>query len=292
MDLFSAEYILFLLPAKVLIYCILPGKWRRHWLTLISLLFLGSFGLLSTAVALTVSLITYGASIRIASSTTTHTKKVWSLTGISSIVSLLLFSRIIEGDQGFGNWALVGLSYYGLMSIAYLADVYSGKTAVAVNYFTMALYTIYFPHLIAGPISQPADLLPQFQRLPLPSRKTVAVALKQILYGLFCKLVLADRMGILVDPVLDNDGGSNFWLYVSASFGYSIQIYFDFAGYSFLVVGISRLFGLSIINNVNRPYLATTTKEFWKRWHISLTDWLRRYLYIPLGGAGTAGYFL
>ena len=285
MDLFSAEYILFLLPVKVVVYRLLPGKWRRHWLGLISLLFLSSFGFSSTAVALLVSQITFRTAIGIAGAGGSRQKKGWVLTGILSIIGMLLLSRVLEENPGLVYWQSVGLSYYGLMCIAYLADVYSERVDVEVSYPKMVLYTVYFPHLVAGPISRPADLLPQFHNLTLPSRKTLAIALKQILYGLFCKLVVADRMGTLVDPVLDHDGSVDFWPYVLASFGYSIQIYFDFAGYSFLVVGISRLFGLSIINNFNRPYLATTTKEFWKRWHISLTEWLRRYLYLPLGGS-------
>ena len=284
MDIFSAEYILLFLPFQVLVYRVLPESARRYWLGLVSLLFLSSFGLWSMGVALLVSLITHLVAIRITGSAATRIKKGWCFAGIGAIVGILLLSRIADQTTALGVPARVGLSYYGLMCIAYLADVYSDRSSLAADYFATVLYTAYFPQLVAGPISKPADLLPQLGNLTLPSQKVIAVGLKRILYGLFCKLVVADRMGSLVDPILDERGSADLWHFVAASSGYSLQIYFDFAGYSFLVVGISRLFGIEIVNNFNRPYLATSTREFWRRWHISLTDWLRRYLYLPLGG--------
>lgn len=147
------------------------------------------------------------------------------------------------------------------------------------------LFVCFFPQILAGPISKAKDLLPQIKtKRPFDYDKAVE-GLKWLLWGMFMKVVMADRLGLYVDTVLGNYGYNSGISCFVASICYTFQIYGDFAGYSLMAIGVGRLLGFNLINNFNHPYLSVSITEFWRRWHISLSTWLKDYVYIPLGGS-------
>ena len=178
----------------------------------------------------------------------------------------------------------IGISFYTFQTLSYAIDVYRGSQRAARSFLDFALYISFFPQLVAGPIVRSSVFLPQLRRAPRVATYDVEAALVRIGSGLVKKVVFADVLGGYVDPVFsspDTYGGLNLLL---AVYAYAFQIYFDFSGYSDIAIGLARLFGYRIPENFDRPYLAASPREFWRRWHISLSTWLRDYLYVSLGG--------
>lgn len=184
------------------------------------------------------------------------------------------------------NWVMpLGISFYTLQAIGYLLDVYMQRIKPEYNWWNYMLFVSFFPQIASGPISKASDLLPQIKA----KRKFDAVqfvqGLKWLLWGMFLKVVVADRLALNVNDayvhMLTNSGLTLFM----ASIFYSMQIYCDFAGYSFMALGVGKIMGFELINNFQRPYLSQSITEFWHRWHISLSTWLKDYIYIPLGGS-------
>ena len=183
------------------------------------------------------------------------------------------------------NWAVpIGISFYTFQALGYMWDVYYGKIK-AENCFTdYVLFCSFFPQTASGPISRYSELMPQI-KTPHPFNYKQGVdGLKILLWGVFLKVVIADRLGIYVNTVYSNYIHYSGLNCLVASIFYTIQIYCDFAGYSLMAVGIGKCLGFDLVNNFRRPYFATSITDFWKRWHISLTRWLTAYVYIPLGG--------
>lgn len=184
------------------------------------------------------------------------------------------------------NWAIpVGISFYTFQALGYLFDVYYRRENVEKSFVDYALFVCFFPQVFSGPISKAGELLPQIKQKRTFKYDQGVQGLKFLLWGMFLKLVLADRLGLYVDKVAADyamySGGT---CALSAIF-YSLQIYGDFAGYSLMAVGVAKLLGFDLINNFNRPYLASSITAFWKRWHISLTRWLTQQVYVPMGGS-------
>lgn len=181
----------------------------------------------------------------------------------------------------------IGFSYYVFQAIAYLIDIWRGRIQAESNPAYFALYLCYFPKFISGPIERPETFLPQLTRLreaKLFDLQRLSLSFTELLYGYFLKLVIADRLGIYVRAIFRSyESISWVWLMAGALF-YTLQLYADFAGYSALAVGISRLFGIDLTQNFDAPYLALGITEFWRRWHRSLSAWFKEYVYIPLGG--------
>jgi len=196
----------------------------------------------------------------------------------------------LAGSSGFDQSPLldmvlpVGISFYTFQSLSYSIDVYRGALRPTRSFVDLALYVAFFPQLVAGPIVRATNFLPQLKQMPEVRAADVEEGLARIAGGFVKKVVLADSLARYCDSVfgnLDAYGGLNLWL---ASVAYAYQIYFDFSGYSDIAIGTARLFGFRIPENFDRPYLATNPRDFWRRWHISLSTWLRDYLYISLGG--------
>jgi len=178
----------------------------------------------------------------------------------------------------------LGISFYTFETISYVVDVYQGRFQPARNLVDYALYIMFFPHLAAGPIVRPRDFLPQVQRRKRFSWYRLVVGLLICLVGLFKKAVIADHMPPVVDPVFEHPqlySSAAVWL---ATLAYTVQIYCDFSGYSDMAMGMAHMLGFKLPLNFNLPYFAANITEFWRRWHISLSSWLRDYLYVPLGG--------
>lgn len=179
----------------------------------------------------------------------------------------------------------VGISFYTFQAISYTIDVYRRKLEPTNDIVAFFAFISFFPQLVAGPIERATNLLPQFLR---PRKFDYAVAVdgcRQILWGLFKKMVVADNCATYVNKVFDapdSFGGINLWL---AAFLFTFQIYGDFSGYSDIAIGVAKLFGINLMRNFKTPYFSRDIAEFWRRWHISLTTWFRDYIYIPLGGS-------
>jgi len=178
----------------------------------------------------------------------------------------------------------IGISFFTLKSLSYTIDVYRGVLPPCRSFWRYAMFVSYFPDLIAGPIVRASVFLPQLTRSLRPSWDRAPAGTQLILIGLTKKLVIADQLAVLVDTVFDAPGQFSPLTVASAVFAYSLQIYCDFSGYSDIAIGVSHLIGIDLPENFNMPYLATSLSDFWRRWHITLSQWLRDYLYIPLGG--------
>jgi D-alanyl-lipoteichoic acid acyltransferase DltB (MBOAT superfamily) len=178
----------------------------------------------------------------------------------------------------------VGISFYTFQTLSYVVDVYRGDVNVENNLGIYAAYISFFPQLVAGPIERARNLLPQIKGQKKFNYEQATYGLKLIAWGLFKKMLIADMLSPYVDKVFSEVGSYEGLSLVVASVFFSIQIYCDFSGYSDMAVGIAKLFGIDIMFNFRAPYFAKSVREFWSRWHISLSTWFRDYVYIPLGG--------
>ena len=184
----------------------------------------------------------------------------------------------------------VGISFFTFQGMSYLADVHAGRLAPA-RLLDVTLLMSFFPHLVAGPIVRGADLLPQFAETPRLTRDMASMGLILILWGLFKKAVVASELSTgLVDPVFFDPAAHSQIDLIAAAYGYAVQIYCDFSAYSDMAVGIAALLGYRFPINFNQPYRAVSLQDFWRRWHISLSSWLRDYLYIGALGGNRKGF--
>ncbi|MBQ7550461.1 MAG: MBOAT family protein [Bacteroidales bacterium] len=179
----------------------------------------------------------------------------------------------------------VGISFYTFQALSYSIDVYRGKIEPTTDIIAFFAFISFFPQLVAGPIERATNLLPQFLKKREFDYDTAVDGMRQILWGLFKKIVVADNCAVYVDQVFSNytnESGSTLLL---AAIFFTFQIYGDFSGYSDIAIGTAKLFGIKLMRNFNVPYFSRDIAEFWRRWHISLTTWFRDYVYIPLGGS-------
>lgn len=183
------------------------------------------------------------------------------------------------------NWAIpVGISFFTFQAVGYFFDVYRGKEKAERSFPDYMLFCSFFPQTASGPISTASELLPQIKSEKKFVFSNGVAGLKYVLWGVVLKCVFADRLGLYVDTVMNNYEHFSGRNCAIAAILYTFQIYGDFAGYSLMAIGIAKTLGFDLINNFRRPYFADSITEFWKRWHISLTRWLTRHVYIPLGG--------
>lgn len=179
----------------------------------------------------------------------------------------------------------VGISFYTFMICGYLIDVYRGDVKAERSPAVYAAFVCFFPQTAAGPIGRAGDLIPQLKAAKTPEKSDLREGILFFSWGLFLKYVLADNLGLLVDSAYAAPQNASGLTLLLAAAVYSVQIYCDFAGYSMLALGAGRFFGIRLINNFRAPYLAGDSREFWRRWHISLSTWFRDYLYFPLSGS-------
>lgn len=200
---------------------------------------------------------------------------------IISIINSLSQNKIIE----LTNIILpIGISFYTFQALSYVIDVYRGHNKAQKNIFNLALYISFFPQLIAGPIVKYHDIENQILNRN-ESLENIFYGIKRFIYGLSKKVILANMFALSCDEILkqpaDELGTALVWC---ASVLYTLQIYYDFSGYSDMAIGLGKMFGFNFLENFNYPYISKSIKEFWRRWHISLSTWFKEYLYIPLGG--------
>lgn len=178
----------------------------------------------------------------------------------------------------------IGLSFHTFQAMSYTIEVYRGNIKAERNFGIYALYVMFYPQLVAGPIERPQNLLHQFYEKHYFEYLRIVEGLKQMLWGLFKKLVIADRLAIYVNAVYNNPEEHNGITFIFATIFFAFQIYCDFSGYSDIAIGAANVMGFKLMTNFNRPYFSRSISEFWKRWHISLSTWFKDYLYFSLGG--------
>lgn len=223
-------------------------------------------------------------------------KKIFLAIGVFvGVFSLLYFKycnffleelcRMIKIDKVTLNIILpLGISFYSFSAIAYLIDVYREKYSVEKNFINFTLYMMFFPKITCGPIVRGKEFIPQIKKYRGLTIEDLMVGMQIFVFGMFKKLVLADHLGVFVDDVFYAPNAFHTVSVILAVFSYSMQIYFDFSGYSDMAIGIAKMLGIEFSANFNLPYVAQSVPEFWKRWHISLSSWFQEYLYYPLGG--------
>ncbi|MEM7405821.1 MAG: MBOAT family protein [Pseudomonadota bacterium] len=247
------------------------------------------------------SLINYGAGVALRSTDDTRRRKLVLALGIAANLAILGFFKYYgffvesldaalhvlgwQRDLLFLDLILpVGISFFTFQGISYVVDTYRGKLHVAPGLVDVLLYISFFPQLVAGPIVRAAHFLPQLTRPPAVATQTT-FGLTLIVWGLFKKVVVATHLAEnVVDPVFFDPLGFGTWDVLIATYAYAVQIYCDFSAYSDIAIGVAALLGFQFPRNFDQPYRAASLRDFWRRWHISLSSWLRDYLYIPLGG--------
>jgi alginate O-acetyltransferase complex protein AlgI len=204
---------------------------------------------------------------------------------INEIITDLLYGVGYDNPIPYLSILLpIGLSFHTFQAMSYTIEVYRGNQKAERNFGIYALYVMFYPQLVAGPIERPQNLIHQFYEKHAFDYHRIVNGLKQILWGLFKKIVIADRLALYVNAVYDNPTEHNGSTLLLATFFFAFQIYCDFSGYSDIAIGAARVMGFKLMTNFNRPYFAKSISEFWKRWHISLSTWFKDYLYISLGG--------
>lgn len=275
------------------------------FLILVSYLLYMNFKPAYALVLFGVTLVTYwGGQILYLGNGESNTKKrkrlVWLL-ALLALLPLLIFkyynflnNSISDGLAAIGlqfslpglNWAVpVGISFFTFQAVGYMLDVYHGCIHREKNFLDYVLFVSFFPQVASGPISKASELLPQIKTAKTFNYDQAVIGLRYLLWGMFLKVALADRTGIYVDTVFaeyTKFSGAGCFI---GSLLYSVQIYADFAGYSLMAVGLGKTLGFDLINNFKRPYFSVSITDFWRRWHISLSRWLKDYVYIPLGGS-------
>ena len=204
---------------------------------------------------------------------------------LDNFVNAFSFFGTSINSQGLNIILPVGISFYTFQTLSYTIDIYKRNLEPTKNFIAFTAFVCFFPQLVAGPIERATNLLPQFYKKRLFDYSKAVDGLKQILWGLFKKIVIADNCAEFANQIFNNSADMNGSTLVLGAIFFAFQIYGDFSGYSDIAIGTSRLFGFNLKQNFATPYFSRDIAEFWRRWHISLSSWFRDYLYIPLGGS-------
>jgi len=299
----SLEFLIFF-PLVVAIYFIIPKKIRYIWLLVTSYYFYMGWNAQYALLIATSTIITYLSGIMLWKFKQGWVRKLTVAVSFVSNLGILVFYKyfdfildninIVLANIGvelisnpFDVLLPVGISFYTFQALSYTVDVYRGEVEAEKNPFRYAVFVSFFPQLVAGPIERSKNLLNQVKNvhnLKLWNYERVANGVVQMVWGMFQKMVIADRVAIFVNSVYDNLHAVGTVETVVAAVAFSIQIYCDFAAYSTIAIGAAKVMGFELMENFNTPYFANSIQDFWRRWHISLSSWFRDYLYIPLGG--------
>ncbi len=290
----SISFLYYFLPGVLLVYFLVPRWGKNAVLLLASLIFYGWGEPKLLGLMVFTILLFYGCGLAIGAARSQKTKKWW-LT-VSVVISLLLLGLFKYADFFIGSFnaatglsvpllklALpVGISFYTFQCLSYTIDVYRGNVAPQRNVVSFGAYVALFPQLIAGPIVRYVDVARELESRT-HSWENLRLGLRRFLVGLGKKVLLADNFALLAKLFRESGEPSVlfYWMYAVA---FTLNIYFDFSGYSDMAIGLGRMLGFHFIENFNYPYLSKSVAEFWRRWHMSLGSWFRDYVYIPLGG--------
>jgi len=306
----SIQFLLFL-PIALLLYYAVNANRRWIILLLLSYVFYAGWKVEYLALIIYSTLIDYFVAQWIFN-TSSKTKRKWLLAfSLFSNFGLLIlfkyFHFLIGGSSWFKDLANsnehmlwlqfvfeygipVGISFYTFQTVSYTLDVYHGRIEPEKNLGKFALFVTFFPQLVAGPIERFSELHPQLFNAFKPKISTFRMAFQLCLYGFFLKMVIADNLGDIVSPLFADPEAFNQSSKLIAPFLFGFQIFADFFGYTLIAIGVAHLFGVRLMDNFNSPYGAYSLREFWSKWHISLSTWFRDYVYIPLGGSKHSKY--
>jgi alginate O-acetyltransferase complex protein AlgI len=301
----SFEFLLFF-PTVTLLYFLVPHAWRWPLLLAASCLFYMAFVPKYILILLVTIVVDYAAGILIEGTAPGRLRKLYLVVSLVVTVSILGFfkyfnflndnivevARLLHWNYGMTSLKIIlpiGLSFHTFQSMSYVIEVYRGNQKTERHFGIYALYVMFYPQLVAGPIERPQNLLHQFRERHAFDYDRVTGGLKRMAFGLFKKVVIADSLGVVVDQVFNNLHQYTGYPLLLAGMCFTYQIYCDFSGYSDIALGSAQVMGFRLMENFDRPFAARSVAGFWRRWHKSLTSWFRDYVYIPLGGsrAGT-----
>ncbi len=303
--LFNSLGYLFFLPIVFLVYWFLNNKklqYQNIFLLIVSYYFYSCWDWRFLFLLIFSTALDYFTAIKMFESTTSKTRKFWFWLSIFINLGFLgvfkyynfFATSFAEALSNIGLqtnfWTIqvilpIGISFYTFHGLSYVIDIYKGRISPEKNIISYSLFVSYFPLLVAGPIERATHLLPQIKKKRVFNYAQVVDGLRQILWGLFKKMVIADNCAEFANMMFDKpDSFNGSSLFLGALF-FAFQIYGDFSGYSDIALGTSKLLGIDLLKNFNYPYFSRDIAEFWRRWHISLSSWFRDYLYIPLGGS-------
>jgi D-alanyl-lipoteichoic acid acyltransferase DltB (MBOAT superfamily) len=294
----SVDYLLFF-PVVVALYFAFPVKWRWLLLLLASYFFYMVWKAEYVVLIMITTIIDYLVAIRISEARSKKLKKQWLVLSVIVNLGMLAGFKYLNFLSGSMNWLFgeldvaqqfpvfnillpVGISFYIFQSLSYTIDVYRGSVQPERHAGKFALYVSFFPQLVAGPIERSSNLLPQIHETHSFSQQRLVSGLKLMLWGFFKKVVIADRLGLFVGKVYDSPEMFNGFPIILATVLFAFQLYCDFSGYTDIARGSARVMGFDLMINFNRPMIAKSLREFWNRWHISLTTWFRDYLLYSL----------
>ena len=300
----SLQFVAFLLLVLTVHYWVIPAKQeraRRLFLLGASYLFYGSWNAPFVLLLLYSTCLDYVVALRLVRTTGQAARRALLAVSLFGNLGVLAFFKYgnffadtyltlaglgpaAEGGPVIDVILPVGISFYTFQSLSYSMDVYRGRLQPVRSFWDLALYVSFFPQLVAGPIVRAREFLPQLDGDRTVDGADIEESLARIAGGLIKKVVFADTLALYVDRVWDAPGDFGGPALLLAAYAFAFQIYFDFSGYSDMAIGLARLFGFRLPENFLRPYLSTSPREFWRRWHITLSTWLRDYLYISLGG--------
>ena len=299
----SLEFVIFFLIV-LLAYYVIPRKVRWVWLLVASYVFYMAWNVKYVLLLLGITLVTYLMGLFAELAKEKKYRVFFLILAVVCNIGALIYFKymnmfaalfyavcgklgIMVDARSFDILLPVGISFISFQSLGYVIDVYKGEIRAEKNFFKYALFISFFPQLVAGPIERSKNLLTQIQNVHKQKRisyEKFTNGFVLMLYGYFQKVAVGDKLGVFVDAVFENPSEHNSVILFLGAFAFTFQIYCDFGGYSNIAIGAAQVLGFDMMENFNAPYFATSIKDFWRRWHISLSSWFRDYLYIPLGG--------
>jgi alginate O-acetyltransferase complex protein AlgI len=297
--LFNSLQFLLFFPLTTILYYLLPHKYRWAFMLLASCIFYCAFIPIYILILFFTIIIDYTAGIYIEKNEGTRRKWFLILSIIANLGTLCMFKYYnffidnvnglfhnvfhMQGDLPFLNIILpIGLSFHTFQAMSYTIEVYRGNQKVEKHLGIYALYVMFYPQLVAGPIERPQHILHQLHEEHPLRYENIIIGLKIMLMGYFKKAVVADRLAVFTDPIFNHPKDYPAEMLVIATVFFSIQLFCDFSGYSDIAVGTARVLGIQLMQNFNNPYKSQNITEFWRRWHISLSSWLNDYLFTPI----------
>ena len=297
----SGEFLIFF-PLTLLLYFLLPKKLSRISLLIMSCIFYLAWDIKLIGLILFTTAVSYFCALLIEKSKKRSVQKLCIVVTLVSCLGVLFFFKYYNFLAETFGWAIkaagggtydftldlvlpVGISFYTFQTLSYAIDVYRGQERAEHNFLLFALYVTFFPQLVAGPIERPGNLLPQLREKNKLTSENARAGLCKMAVGFFKKIVVADLLAEYVNSVYNDAANASGPAIVVATFFFAFQIYCDFSGYTDIAIGCAKVMGITLMKNFDRPYTACSVKDFWARWHISLSTWFRDYLYFPLGGS-------
>lgn len=289
--LFNSIPFIILFPVAVLLYYVVPAKFRYVWLLALSYAFYYVQSEGFTALLVISTVITYITGVAVANIDGKKGKKAVLIGAVAIHLLILFVFKYLDFTLDLCGSGLrlnlvlpLGISFYTFQAISYIADVYSGRIEYEKNPLKLALFVSFFLSIVSGPINRAGDMLPQFAK-PVPfSLERTKIGMQKMLWGYFLKLAIAGRLAIVVENVYEDASAYPGFAVAFAAVSYMFMLYCDFEGYSQIAIGSGYLLGITMKENFRQPFFSLSMSEMWRRWHVSLSSWFRDYLYIPLGG--------